>query len=120
MEKNQKVSKTVDEYIRGCPKEVQGRLKELRKIIKAAAPKAEEKIAYRMPAYYLNGPVAFFAAFKEHIGLFPLPSGIKNFKAELSPYKYAKGSIQFPLSKPLPLKLVTKIVKFRLAENMKK
>ena len=112
---------SIDEYIATFPEEIQKILEELRAVIKAAAPKAEEKISYQMPTFTLNGGnLVHFAAFKKHIGFYPTPSGTEAFQKELSVYKGAKGSVQFPLDKPMPLKLIRKIVKFRVAENSKK
>ena len=111
---------SIDEYIAACPKDVQKILQELRKTIKAAAPDTEEKISYQIPTFYLKGNLVHFGAFKDHIGFFPTSSGIQAFKEELSIYKGAKGTVQFPLDKPLPLKLISKIVKFRVAENLKR
>ena len=109
--------KDIDEYIAGFPKEIQKLLEQIRNTIKQAAPEAEEAIKYAMPTYVLNGNLVHFAAFKNHIGFYPVPSGIEAFKQELSVYKGAKGSVQFPLDKPMPLDLITKIVKFRVEEN---
>jgi uncharacterized protein YdhG (YjbR/CyaY superfamily) len=112
--------KTIDEYIATFPKDTQKILEEIRGAIKAAAPDAEEKISYQMPTFFLNGNLIHFAAFKNHIGIYPTPSGTEAFKRELSIYKGAKGSIQLPIDKPMPLRLISKIVKFRVAENIKK
>ena len=112
--------KDIDEYIAGFPKEIQKLLEQIRNTIKQAAPEAEEAIKYAMPTYVLNGNLVHFAAFKNHIGFYPVPSGIEAFKQELSVYKGAKGSVQFPLDKPMPLDLITKIVKFRVEENLVK
>ena len=112
--------KNIDEYIATFPKETQKILEEIRATIKAAAPGAEEKISYQMPTFFLNGNLIHFAAFKNHIGIYPTPSGTEAFKRELSIYKGAKGSIQLPIDKPMPLRLISKIVKFRVAENIKK
>jgi uncharacterized protein YdhG (YjbR/CyaY superfamily) len=112
--------KTIDEYIANFPQEIQTLLQQIRTTIKEAAPEADETINYAMPTFVLNGNLVHFAAFKNHIGFYPVPSGIEAFKKELSVYKGAKGSVQFPLDKPLPLKLITKIVKFRVEENLKK
>ena len=120
MEKGTKACTSVDEYILSCPKEVRDILSKLRKAIKGAAPGSEERISYRMPAFSLNGILVYFAAFKNHIGFFPTSSGITAFKKELSVYKGGKGSVQFPLDKPLPFKLIRKIVKYRVTENMEK
>jgi uncharacterized protein YdhG (YjbR/CyaY superfamily) len=119
MEKEKKAFETIDEYIATFPKDVQKILTTLRNAVQAAAPDAQERISYRMPAFFLKGNLVYFAAFKHHIGFYPTSSGILAFKKELSVYKGAKGSIQFPIDKPLPLDLISKIVKFRVAENLK-
>ena len=108
---------TVDSYIAGFPKKTQELLQQIRATIKKAAPSAEETISYQMPAYKYAGMLVFFAGYEKHIGFYPTPSGIESFKKELAVFKSAKGSVQFPLNKPLPLALITKIVKFRLKEN---
>jgi uncharacterized protein YdhG (YjbR/CyaY superfamily) len=110
----------IDEYIAGFPKEVQDILEKLRVTIKKAAPDAKETINYAIPTFTLEGNLVHFAAFKNHIGFYPAPSGIVAFKKELSVYEGAKGSVQFPMDKPLPLSLITKIVKFRVTENLEK
>ncbi len=120
MEGNKTASELIDEYISQFPPEIQEKLKKLRKAIKEAAPEAEEKIAYRMPAYALNGPLVYFAAFKDHISLFPTGSPMEGFKEDLSAYRTAKGTLQFSLDKPMPYDLIKKIVKFRVAENTNK
>lgn len=111
---------SIDEYIATFPKDIQKILQELRATIKAAAPDAEEKISYQMPTFFMNGNLVHFAAFKKHIGFYPTPSGIEAFQKELSVYDGAKGSVQFPIDEPMPLKLISRIVKFRAAENIKK
>ena len=111
---------TTDDYIASFPKETQVLLEQVRVAIKKAAPAAEETISYAMPAYKLHGPLVYFAGYKEHIGFYPTASGIAAFKEELSKYKGAKGSVQFPIDKPMPLSLITKIVKYRVQENMAK
>jgi uncharacterized protein YdhG (YjbR/CyaY superfamily) len=112
---------SIDEYIATFPDQVQRILVELRTAIKAAAPEAEEKISYQMPTFVLNGSnLIHFAAFKNHIGFYPTPSGIEAFKDELSVYKSSKGAVQFPIDQPMPFELITKIVKYRVAENSKK
>jgi uncharacterized protein YdhG (YjbR/CyaY superfamily) len=111
--------RSIDEYIGTFPEATQKILKELRATIKASAPDAEEKISYQMPTFALKGNLVHFAAYKKHIGFYPTPGGIQAFKHELSIYEGAKGSVQFPIDKPLPLKLISKIVKFRVAENLK-
>jgi uncharacterized protein YdhG (YjbR/CyaY superfamily) len=110
----------VDEYIATFPKELKQLIEGMRKAIREAAPDAEETISYRMPAYRQNGILVYFAAFKNHIGFYSLPTGHQAFKKELSVYKTGKGSVQFPLDKPLPLTLIKKIVKFRLKENIER
>jgi uncharacterized protein YdhG (YjbR/CyaY superfamily) len=110
-----------DEYIAAFSKETQQILTDVRKTIKAAAPGAEEMISYGMPAYkYMNRPLVYFAAYEKHIGFYATPTGHAAFKKELSVYKQGKGSVQFPFDKPVPLKLITKIVKFRVKENREK
>ena len=116
----QKEYKTVDEYIRSFPQETQVILEKMRQTIRQAAPGAVEGISYRMPAYKLNGILVYFAAFKKHIGLFPTAAGIEAFKKDLSHYATSKGTIRFPLDKPVPFDLVERIVVFRLKENMAK
>ncbi len=107
-------AKTVDEYIKSAPKEVQGRLVELRKVIKSVAPKAEEKISYGMPYYGYKGALAYFAAAKSHIGLYIPPPVIAEHKKELAGYVTAKATVQFPLDKKLPITLIKKLVRARL------
>ncbi len=114
------VPASIDEYISKFPPETQEILSEIRKVIKEAAPEATEKISYQMPTFYLYGNLVHFAAYKGHIGFYPAPSGIEAFKEELSVYKGAKGSVQFPLDKPMPYTLISRIVKFRVIENVKK
>jgi uncharacterized protein YdhG (YjbR/CyaY superfamily) len=116
----QKSPQDVDTYIASFPTETQKLLNQVRKTIKAAAPDAIECISYQMPAYKLNGILVYFAGYTKHIGFYPCASGIANFKEEISGYKNAKGSVQFPLNKPLPLELISTIVKFRVKENRNK
>jgi uncharacterized protein YdhG (YjbR/CyaY superfamily) len=111
------IPRNTDEYIAGFPENIQEMLNELRSAIRKAAPEAEETISYRMPAYRLNGILVYFAAQKNHIGFYPTSSGVNAFREELAAYKTSKGAIQFPLDKPIPLKLVSTIVKFRVKEN---
>ena len=120
MEGNKVTSKSIDENIFRFSLDVQGILEMLRKVIKESAPDAEEKISYQMPTFVLHGNLVHFAAYKNHIGFYPTPSGIDAFKDELSEFKGAKGSVQFPIEKPIPYELISKIVKFRVAENIKK
>lgn len=112
--------KDMDEYIASHPNEIQKILKQIRMTIRKAAPKAEEVISYGMPAFKMNGMLVWFAAYSKHIGFYPKVTGITAFKKELSAYKGAKGSVQFPLDKPMPFELITKIVKFRVLENLKR
>jgi len=118
MKTTQAAPQTIDEYIAGFPAEVQKILQKIRKTIHEAAPEAQEKISYQMPTFFLQGNLVHFAAFKEHIGFYPVPTGIEKFKKELSVYKQGKGSVQFPLDQPMPYDLITKIVKFRVKENL--
>lgn len=109
-----------DDYLNRFPKEVQQRLQKMRLTVKRAAPQAKEKISYGIPSFTLNGMLVWFAAFKNHIGFYPRTSAIAAFKKELSVYKGAKGSVQFPFDKPLPLALISRMVKFRVKENLSK
>ncbi len=111
---------TIDEYIIGFPADVREHLQQIRETIKNAAPQAKEKISYGMPTFYLNGNLIHFAGYKNHIGLYPDPQGIDAFKVELSIYKGAKGSVQFPLNQPMPLDLIARIVNFRVQQNLEK
>jgi uncharacterized protein YdhG (YjbR/CyaY superfamily) len=113
--------KDIDEYIAGFPKETQKILKQIRATIKEAVPQAEESISYAIPTFNLKGHyLIYFAGYKNHIGLYPAPRGNAAFKKELSVYKGGKGTVQFPLDKPMPLNLITRIVKFRVKENSEK
>ena len=112
-----KTVKNIDEYILSFPVDVQKKLRDIRNLVKKIIPQAEETIKYSMPTFVLNGNLLHFAAFKNHIGLYPTPSAIIKFKKELSKYSTSKGAIQFPIDKPLPMNLINKIIKFRIAEN---
>ncbi|HLJ83392.1 MAG TPA: DUF1801 domain-containing protein [Candidatus Eremiobacteraceae bacterium] len=120
MPMSRKTAKTIDEYIKAFPADVRERLVKMRETIRKAAPKAEEAISYQIPTFKFNGNLVHFAAFKHHIGFYPTSSGTRAFQDELAPYKWAKGSVQFPLDKPIPYALVRRIVKFRLKENQAK
>jgi len=112
--------KNIDEYIAGFPPDVQELLERIRSTIREAAPGAVEKISYQMPTFALKGNLVHFAAFKNHIGFYPAPTGIEEFQEELSVYKSAKGSVRFPLDKPIPFALIGRIVKFRVKENLER
>ena len=112
--------KDIDEYIQAFPKDIQQLLESVRQTIRKAAPEAEETISYQMPTFTQNGVLVHFAAFKNHIGFYPAPSGIAAFQEELSTYQGGKGSVRFPLGQPLPLDLVGEIVRFRVRENLEK
>jgi len=114
------VPKTIDEYIAGFPHDVQQILGKIRKTIKTAAPEAEEAIKYQMPTFTLRGNLVHFAAFKKHIGLYPTPTATEKFRQELSVYEGGKGSVRFPLGKPIPYSLISRIVKFRVKENLER
>lgn len=120
MRGDQTAPKDIDEYIAGFPLELQQILEEIRMTIRKAAPDAEEAIKYQIPTFTLKGNLVHFAAFKNHIGFYPTPTGIEEFKDELSAYKGAKGSVQFPLDKPIPFDLMSRIVKFRVEENLER
>jgi uncharacterized protein YdhG (YjbR/CyaY superfamily) len=112
--------KTIDEYIAAFPEADRMLLEQLRQTIHAAAPDAQEAISYQMPTFKLNGNLVHFAAFKQHIGFYPAPSGIEAFTQDLKPYVQSKGAVRFPKNQPLPLDLVTRIVAFRVEENRNK
>ena len=111
---------SVDAYIAAHPPELRKKMEQIRAIIRKAAPKAEESISYMMPAYKFHGPLVYFGQMKNHLGFYVMPSGVNAFMDALSGYTTAKSAIQFPNDKPLPVKLITDIVKFRIAENLEK
>jgi len=118
--KKQPIAKNIDEYISSQPEKVKAILEKLRQTIRKAAPEAEEVISYQMPAFKYHGMLVYFAAWKNHIGFYPVSSGIKAFNKELSAYEKSKGTIKFPIDKPIPYNLISKIVKFRVKENLAK
>lgn len=111
---------SADDYLSALPQPARDAVASLRQAIQQAAPQAEEAISYNMPAFRQNGILVWYAAFKNHVGLYPKPSAIAAFKVELMPYKTSKGAIQFPIDQPIPTNLIKKIVKFRLKENSRK
>ncbi|HEX7490750.1 MAG TPA: DUF1801 domain-containing protein [Candidatus Limnocylindrales bacterium] len=114
-----KAADSIDVYIAGFPAETQKALSEMRSIISSVAPGATESISYSIPTFDLNGRhLVHFAGYAKHVGFYPIPTGIEAFKEELAPYKQGKGSVQFPLNRPLPADLIRRIVEFRVAENM--
>ncbi len=117
---NTKKPDTIDEYIDAYPKDIQKLLKQVKTAIKKAAPGAEEVISYSMPAFKLNGLLLWFASHTHHIGFYPKSSGIGHFKKEITKYKSSKGAVQFPVNEPLPIALITEMVKFRANENLQK
>lgn len=118
MDETTQQPKTIDSYISGFPPRVQAILDELRRTIRELAPTAEETINYGIPTFRLNGNLVHFAAFEHHIGFYPTPSAMEAFEQALSPYKRAKGSVQFPIDKPLPLELIRQIVKYRVEQAL--
>jgi uncharacterized protein YdhG (YjbR/CyaY superfamily) len=114
------LAKNIDEYIMGFPENVQQMLEQMRTTIQKAAPKAEEAIKYSMPTFVLYGNLVHFAAYKNHIGFYPAPRALEEFKKELSAYKGSKGAVQFPLDKPLPLALISRMVKYRVKQSLEK
>ena len=120
MKSSAKKYETIDEYINSFPKELKQLLQEVRKTIRKAAPSAEEAISYQIPTFKLNGNLVHFAAFKNHIGFYPGSKAIIIFSKEIASYKSSKGTIQFPLDKPMPLTLIKKIVRFRVKESSSK
>ncbi len=109
---------SIDEYIAAFPEEIRARLEEVRAAIRDAAPEAAERISYQMPTFALHGNLVHFAAHRNHLGFYPTPSGIEAFRDELSGYETSKGAVQFPLSEPIPLDLISRIVRFRVNENV--
>jgi uncharacterized protein YdhG (YjbR/CyaY superfamily) len=120
MKTAQAAPQNIDEYIAGFPQDIQKLLERVRATIREAAPEATEAIKYQIPTFILNGNLVHFAAFKNHIGFYPAPQGIEEFKDELSAYKGAKGSVQFPYDQPIPFDLISRIVKFRVEKNQAK
>lgn len=120
MTTRQKTPKDIDEYITRFPEDIQEILEKIRMTIREAAPEADERISYQMPTFAFNGNLVHFAAYKNHIGFYPTPSGIEEFEEELSRYVGGKGSVKFPLDKPIPYDLITKIVRFRVNENLQR
>lgn len=109
--------KTVDDYISSFPKDIQAILEDIRRTIRKAAPEAQEKIAYQIPTFTYHGNLVHFAAFKDHISLFPGGSPIEKEVPEVAKYRTGKGTLQFPLDKPIPFELILKIVKYRIEER---
>lgn len=120
METDKSTPKDIDQYIARFPAEVQEILEKVRLTIREAAPDAKEKISYQIPTFTLEGNLVHFAGYEKHIGFYPTPSGIEKFKKEISAYKWAKGSVQFPLNQPIPYELISKIVSFRVEENIER
>lgn len=110
----------IDEYISQFPKETADILNKIRSVIKEIAPEAKEKISYQVPTFYLHGNFMHFGAYKNHVSIYPGASGIENFKGKLTAYKTSKGTVQFPIDKPIPYELIGEITRFRIAENQKK
>jgi uncharacterized protein YdhG (YjbR/CyaY superfamily) len=120
MTTKQTTPKDIDEYIARYPEDIQEILEKIRMTIREAAPEADERISYQIPTFALEGNLVHFAAYKNHIGFYPTPSGIEEFEEELSFYVGGKGSVKFPLDKPIPYDLITKIVRFRVKENLQR
>lgn len=119
MEPKQTAPTTIDEYIAGFPPDVQEILQKVRATIREAAPGAEETIKYQLPTFTLKGNLVYFGGFKKYVGFYPVPTGIEAYAEDLAPYKTGKGSIQFPYDKPIPYDLITKVVKYRVEENLR-
>lgn len=120
MKTKRAAAKNIDEYIAGFPQHVRELLEKMRMTIRKAGPRAEERISYQIPCFTEEGNLVHFAAFKKHIGFYPTSSAVRQFKKELSVYEGAKGSVRFPLDQPIPYGLISKIVKFRVKENLAK
>jgi len=116
----QTTAKSIDEYIAGFPPDVQETLEKIRMTVRRAAPDAEEAVKYGIPTFTLKGNLVHFGAYEKHIGFYPTPSGLEEFKEELSAYEGSKGTVRFPLDKPIPFDLISRIVKFRVKENLEK
>ncbi len=117
MENNHAAPKNIDEYISQFPPEIQSVMQTVRLAIREAAPQASEKLSWQMPTFYHHGNLIHFAGNKNHLGIYPGASGVEHFLPELTEYKTSKGAIQFPYARPLPLELIQRIVRFRVAEN---
>lgn len=113
-------AETVDQYIEGFPPKVQAVLRKVRQTVRSAAPDADERISYRIPAYFLDGVLVYFAAFKSHIGFYPPVRGDARLEAAVAPFAGEKGNLRFPLDEPIPYALITRIVKFRVKQNREK
>lgn len=121
MKRAQASPQTIDEYIAGFPNELQKILKKIRTTIRKAAPTAEEKISYQIPTFTLNGKyLIYFAAWKKHVALYPAPRAHEKFKDELAAYEGGKGTVKFPLDRPIPFGLISRIVKFKVKETLEK
>lgn len=118
MNSSRSIARSVDEYFESLSGDTLKKMQQVRQVIRESAPEAEEKISYAIPTFYLHGNLVHFAAFKNHIGFYPGSGGIQAFDKELTSYKRAAGSVQFPLSEPMPINLIKKIVKYRVKENM--
>jgi uncharacterized protein YdhG (YjbR/CyaY superfamily) len=120
MERSRKHAKTVDAYIAAFPASTRKILQKLRRVIRESAPGAEEAISYGIPTFKLNGNLVHFAAYEKHVGFYPTSSGITAFKKELAPYKLGRGTVQFPIDRPIPFTIVRKIVKYRVREQARR
>jgi len=120
MRARQAAAKSIDEYIAGFPLEVQEILEKVRATIRRAAPDAEEAVKYGIPTFTLQGNLVHFGAYQKHIGFYPTPTGLEEFKEKLSAYEGSKGTVRFPLDQPIPFDLITRIVEFRVKENLEK
>jgi len=120
MDKKSPSPASVDAYIQGFPDEIRQKMQAIRSTILQVVPEATEKISYQMPGFMYKGPLVYFAAFQNHIGFYPTPNGVEQFKEELSKYKQGKGSVQFPLNEEMPLLLIARITAYRAEENRKK
>lgn len=120
MVRKEKTFTTIDEYIVTFPENIQKKLNEIRAVIRSEVPQVGERIAYGIPTFTLNGNLVHFAGYERHIGFYPTPSAMKEFKNEMRAYKMSKGAVQFPLDEPLPEDLIRRMVRFRVEENMKK
>ena len=118
MSSKQTTPQSIDEYIASFPPDIQAILHKIRLTIRTAAPQAEETMKYQMPTFTLKGNLVYFAVYKKHIGVYPVPAGTEKFQKELAPYRGAKSAVRFPLDQPIPFNLISQIVKFRVKENL--
>ena len=120
MKSKQPFPESVDAYIQSFPEDIRTKLQAIRAVITSTVPEVQEKISYQMPGFFYKGPLVYFAAFRNHIGFYPTPNGIEEFKSDLAKYKQGKGSVQFPIDEEMPLELIARITAYRAEGNRQK